>query len=150
MSVRLEQIDELRKRCNVSYEDAKEALEKCEGDMVEALVYLEKNNKVKAEKAGEEKSSFFDKIKALMKKGNDIRVIIKKKDRIVINLSLNVSILIAIFAFHVVIVGLIMALIFGFRIRLETNKGEEVKANQTLDKMQDSIQDIKNNVLSEN
>ena len=42
MSVNLELIDELRKRANVSYEDARDALEKCNGDMVEALIYLEK------------------------------------------------------------------------------------------------------------
>ena len=49
MAVKLELIDELRKRANVSYEDAKDALEKCNGDIVEALIYLEKQNKTKTE-----------------------------------------------------------------------------------------------------
>lgn len=38
MSFNLNQIDELKKRANVSYEDAKDALEKCNGDLIEALM----------------------------------------------------------------------------------------------------------------
>ena len=37
----LESMDELRKRMQVSYTQAKEALDQCEGDLAEALVYLE-------------------------------------------------------------------------------------------------------------
>lgn len=40
--ITIEQIDELRKRLDVSYEEAKEALEACNGDMLEAIIYLEK------------------------------------------------------------------------------------------------------------
>ena len=49
MSINLEQIDELRKRANVSYEDAKNALEQSDGNLIDALVYLEKQNKIKPE-----------------------------------------------------------------------------------------------------
>lgn len=149
MSVRLEQIDELRKRINVNYEDAKEALDRCEGDILEAIIYLEKNNKVKNEKNDEEKECLLDKIKALIKKGNNIRFIIKKKEKVVLNLSLNVSILIAIFGFHIALIGLILALLCGFRMKFETNKGEDIKVNQTIDKVQDSIQEIKNDLAGE-
>lgn len=45
MSISIEQIDLLRKRANVGYKEAKEALEKCNGDIVEALSYLEEQNK---------------------------------------------------------------------------------------------------------
>ncbi|EQB88870.1 hypothetical protein M918_22970 [Clostridium sp. BL8] len=45
MTVRLENIDEVRRRANVSYEDAKAALEMCNDDLVEALVYLERQKK---------------------------------------------------------------------------------------------------------
>lgn len=147
MSIKLEQIDELRKRINVSYEDAKEALENCDGDILEAIIYLEKNNKVKAEKNDSEKECFFDKIKALIKKGSNIRFVIKKKEKTVLNLSLNVSILVVIFGFHIALIGLIIALLCGFRMKFETNKGEDIKVNQTLDKVQDGIQEIKNDLV---
>ncbi|KPU44766.1 elongation factor Ts, mitochondrial [Oxobacter pfennigii] len=149
MSINIELIDELKKRANVSYEDAKEALEKCDGDIVNALIYLEKNNKIKAKYGNGEKACFFDKVKALIKRGNEIRFIMRKEEKTVIDVSLNVFILIAILTFHVSVVGLLLALLFGYRFKFETNKGEDVQVNQTLDKVQDGIQNMKNNIMSE-
>ena len=59
MSINLEQIDELRKRANVSYEDAKNALEQNAGNLIEALVYLEKQNKIKPDENPCTDSKFF-------------------------------------------------------------------------------------------
>lgn len=143
MKVTLEQVDELRKRAHVSFEDAKEALEMFEGDLVEALVYLEKNKKFKGQKCCSEDSSILDKIKGLIKKGNEIRFIIKKKERRVLDLSLNVFILIAVFAFHVTAVALVIALLAGYKLKFENCKGEGMKVNETLDKVHDNIDNFK-------
>ncbi len=43
MNITIEMMDELRKRIDVDYKQAKEALTLSGGDMVEALVYLEEN-----------------------------------------------------------------------------------------------------------
>ena len=43
----LEKVEKLRQRANVSYEEAKKALEDCGWDMLDALVMLEKQGKVK-------------------------------------------------------------------------------------------------------
>ena len=42
----LERIEKLRDRANVSYAEAKEALEAANGDLLEALIHLEKQGKV--------------------------------------------------------------------------------------------------------
>lgn len=42
----LEQVEQLRKIASVSYAEAKEALEAAGGDMLEAMIYLEKKGKV--------------------------------------------------------------------------------------------------------
>lgn len=42
MKVTLEQIDELRNRVNVSYEEAKKTLEKNDGDLIKSIIELEK------------------------------------------------------------------------------------------------------------
>jgi len=47
MNITLENIDELRKRANVGYKEAKEALVECDGDMVEAIIYIEEKFGVK-------------------------------------------------------------------------------------------------------
>lgn len=44
--VTLEQVERLREKANISFEDAKTALEATEGDLLNALIYLEKQGKV--------------------------------------------------------------------------------------------------------
>lgn len=44
----LEKVEKLRERANVTYEEAKEALEACGWDLLDAMVYLEKAGKAKA------------------------------------------------------------------------------------------------------
>lgn len=41
-----EKVEMLTKKANVSFEDAKEAMEACNYDMLDAMIYLEKNGKV--------------------------------------------------------------------------------------------------------
>ena len=41
----LEKVEKLRERANVTYEEAKEALEASNWDLLDAMVYLEKNGK---------------------------------------------------------------------------------------------------------
>lgn len=139
MSVKVELIDELRKRANVSYEEAKEALEKCNGDLVEALIYLEKQNKVKAD----EGSSFFNTIKKLIKKGNATKFIIRKKDNIILSLPVTVALIVTVFAPHVTVVGIILALITGHRFRFKSEKGDNTKVNETLDKISNVVDTAK-------
>ncbi len=50
--VTLEQVEELRRRTNISYEEAKAALEETNGDILEAIVNLEKRNRIQAPKGG--------------------------------------------------------------------------------------------------
>ena len=46
--ITLEQVEKLKERANVSYEDAKEALEATGGDLLDAVIFLEKQGKVHA------------------------------------------------------------------------------------------------------
>ncbi|MGE5629969.1 MAG: DUF4342 domain-containing protein [Caulobacteraceae bacterium] len=146
MSIRLEQIDELKKRANVSYADAKEALEKCNEDILEALVYLEKNKKTNSEKASSALNNFSAKVNSLIRKGSNIRCIMKKQDRTILNLSLNMVILIGIITFPLIefiALGLLIALFTGHRFRFEKISGEETKINDTLDKLSNAVDDAK-------
>lgn len=141
MSITLEQIDLLRKRANVSYQDAKEALEKSNNDIVEALIYLEKENKVKSKKENQCKGKFLDKIKELFRKGNETRVIIKnQQEENVLNLSVNISILITIIATpFVVIIALLVALLTKHKIRIKKSNSEDLEVNRVLDKVSDAV-----------
>jgi hypothetical protein len=48
----LEQVEKLREKANVSFEEARAALDACNGDLLEAIIYLEKQGKVNAPAGG--------------------------------------------------------------------------------------------------
>ncbi len=50
--ITLEQVDKLREKANVSYDEAKAALEATDGDMLEALIHLEQQGKVAPPEGG--------------------------------------------------------------------------------------------------
>ena len=45
--ITLEQVEKLKERANVSYEDARSALEITDGDLLEAVIYLERQGKIR-------------------------------------------------------------------------------------------------------
>ena len=49
--INLEQVEELRKRANISYEEAK-SFRRSKWRYIEAIIYLEKQNKIKAPEDG--------------------------------------------------------------------------------------------------
>lgn len=53
----IEQVEKLREKANVSYTEAKEALEKCNDDILDAILYLEEMGKVKTPESGGQYSS---------------------------------------------------------------------------------------------
>ncbi len=75
-TITLEQIDLVMQRANVPYSDAKEALEACNGDVVEALLYLEKTERIRPQPA-----TSSDKVTSFINKLNATTFIMKKKER---------------------------------------------------------------------
>lgn len=90
--VTLEKIDIIRERTNASYEEAKEALEACSGNIVDALIYIEKQNKSMKEDLYTTKDEFICWLKELIKKGNITRIRIKKDDKVVVDIPINAGI----------------------------------------------------------
>jgi len=149
MSINLEQIDELRKRANVSYEDAKNALELSAGNLIEALVYLEKQNKIKPEETLCSENKFFKKIKKLIKKGNETKLIVKKDDIVVLNISVTVSIIITIAATPLVIAAIILALATNHKIRIQKKNHEDFEVNKIFDKMSVAVNKVTTKITEE-
>ena len=50
--ITLEQVEKLKERANVSYEDARSALEYTDGDLLEAVIYLERQGKIVSPETG--------------------------------------------------------------------------------------------------
>ncbi len=153
MKITLEQIDFLRERANVSYKEAKEALEQTEGDMVEALVMLEKQNKVSEKKtpAGSksEGTGFWNSLKNFIKRMNKIRFILKNEKGILLNFPLTLAIVLTIFATPFVVIGLLVALFTGYRIQFKNESGKDMAVNKYFDKVSDSVKSMGEDLKSE-
>lgn len=148
MEITLEQIDQLRKRADVSYKEAKEALEKTEGDIVEALTYLEEMNRIKPEKEACS-SSFWKKTKSIYQKGNAIRLIISKDNTTLLNSGLPLAILVTILTMPLAVFLLVLALITNCKIRFIKTNGEECSINSSIDNLAGKASEFAEKVTQE-
>lgn len=149
MAITIEQIDLLRKRADVGYKEAKEALEKCNGDIVEALSYLESQNKIKPEEEFLKGSSLIKKIKKVISKGNKMSVVISKSEKTILNLPLTLAVVFTVFAMPVVIISLVIALITSCKIRFNRESGDDCSINDKIDKVSKAVEHVTNKVNKE-
>jgi hypothetical protein len=90
--ITLEKIDLIRQRTGLGYAAAKEALEKNNGDVVETLIYIEKNQKSFGQNITEATNDLIETIKDIIKKGNVTRIKVKKDERVLIDIPVNAGI----------------------------------------------------------
>jgi DNA-binding transcriptional MerR regulator len=79
----LEKIDLIRARLGVSYKEAREALEKADGDVVQALVNLEEQGRNLGERFQARGQEMVGQVKEFLQKGQTYRIKVKKGDRTV-------------------------------------------------------------------
>lgn len=144
MTISMEKIDELRKRTNCSYEEAKSLLEKHDGNVLDAIVDFEKTQGCKFGNC--ERHTLGQKMKSLFRKGFNTRFVVESNKDIIINISINFLILLSLISIHVVIVGSILALISGYKFRIIKQSGKDINVdefiNNVTDKVKKSVNDI--------
>ena len=174
----LEKVEKLRQKANVSYEEAKEALDKANGDLLDAMIMLEKEGKTEAPKTESystdyesskkypavidechnkkksEKESINDwwitkKIKELWKKGNENFLIIERNEETVLNIPVWVFILILLLAWHVSLVVIIVSLFLGCHYRFE-GKADLEKVNNAARAVEDAATTVKEEFTKNN
>lgn len=142
MSVSLEKIDMLMERANISYKEAKEALEMHDGDMVEALIYLEASNKTasnktaqKSNRSGSQRTQsqknpnntdFFDDVKNFIQKMHKTNFVIGNSQKKIIDIPLTIASLIILFTLPVSLFVLIIPYLFGYKISIQDQAGQSV------------------------
>lgn len=140
MKTNLELVDLLRARANVSYEDAKAALEACDYDIVEALIELEKKDKLRKnrrERACHHENNF----KRFCKEVMNINFIVKKKKDVILNLPLVIVGLFAIMTLPFFILFLGIAIITGHKFQIR--KGNDIiPVKKVFDDIKESVQDM--------
>ena len=128
----LNDVETLRDKTGVSYEEAVSLLEKYDGDMTRALIELEKRGEL-----GEKgikinvNGNAADILSKLWRKGCDTRLIVERDGERLVNLSVLFMLLALLLGWRLVIVAAILALALGCRVKLvrpdaaETARPEE-------------------------
>ncbi len=170
----LEKVELIREKCNVSYEEARNALEACEGDVLDAIVMLEAAHKVteripiaseaayelpdapeteaqpeatepKASKVGDAWHRFCARCKELWEAGMDASFIAERKGEQVFALPVAL-VVIGLLLWGASLWLLVIGLFLGFRYRVEAQGKVAETVNDAMGKVADAAEDIKQNV----
>ena len=151
MGIPLEKIDELRRRTNCSYEEAKILLEKHNGDIVEAIVEFERNNRSNSGRRNNNgHSSFGARLKNLIKKGFKTKFIIEKAGETIIYIPVNLLI-IGLLIFHWFLVALlVIAFVLGYRFKFRRENGENVDVNNVINSFVNKVRETTGSTEQQN
>ena len=159
-----ELVEKLRQKANVTYEEAKNALEHSDWDLLDALVLLEGAGKInqepsdsfttKKEPAPERPAEqdlrgsftrFFAYIAELINKANAINLDVCKNGKTSFSMPLTVLILLLIFMFWWVVPLMEVGLFLGFRYSFRGHKVTSA-VNKAMDKAAQTAETIKTNI----
>jgi hypothetical protein len=161
--ITIEQVEKLKKYTGVSYAQAKEALEQTDGDILEAVILLEKQQKIQpqgektvVETKAEEKKDFERSekkskdselnetfrdlgrfLKDLLHKGNTNRFDVIKDKKVVMMIPMTLFVLLILFAFWFMLPLLVIGLFFGYGYRFSGADLEKTNVNEAVDKVSD-------------
>jgi hypothetical protein len=146
--ITLEKIDIIKERTGVSYTEAKEALEECDSDVVNALIYIEAKqkrfNKFNMEEMYSTKDELVTAIKDIIRKGNVTRIKIKKDDNVVVDIPVNAGIAAGVIAgwFMPALIGIGILTAVLTRVTIEITKADgTVEVVNTI--IKNTVEDVK-------
>ncbi len=136
MEITLEKIDVIRERTGLSYKEAKEALEKCDGQVVDTLVYLESTHKNEkwtdtVSVAGNE---IIDRIKELVKQGNVTRIRVKKDNNIIMDIPVTAGAIGTLLAPQLAAIGAMVAVISRITVEIEKPNKEVINLSEIVER----------------
>ena len=168
----LEKVEKLREKTGVTYEEAKKALEENQWDLLDAIVALENQGKIKGpqmsaystdrdqfgdfEKAAqdyEESSSrmtfgqaadkFLKWVGGMIKKGSENFFEVKKDGKDILSIPVLVLVIVFLVAFWLVSILLVVGLFCGFQYSFRGNIAKTIDINSACDKASKTCENIK-------
>ena len=149
-SIKIEMVDKVMERVpSASYKEVKEALVHSDGDILEAIIYLEENSgAIKAkkkvedfyekskedaeevrknteEKIGKDVEELKAQLKELFAKSNRVRVVVEKEGKIIMNIPFTVGVLGIAMMPLLTILGLSAAVLSKYRIKIQNEADGE-------------------------
>ena len=143
MEISLEKIELVKDRTGVNYKEAKDALIKADGSVVDAIIMIEDEiDLAPKSKAGDQASHLIDRVKQLVKKGNVSKIVVKKDEEVILNIPVSLGIVGAVWVFWPTLAATVVALGMKCTIELIKDNGEVVNLS---DKAVDTFGDVKEN-----
>ena len=165
-----EKVEKLKEKANVSYEEAKQALENSNWDILDAMIYLEQNGKVKGpeqtsyttqneqrtigvEPEPENRASFGDLLNRFGKwcvrwveKGNRNSFCVEKQNREIFRVPITLLVVLLFFAFWVVLPLMIVGLFFNMHYHFAGPdiRSVDIDINKAMDGAASAAESIKN------
>lgn len=167
--ITIEAIDQVMDRVpGATYAEVKEALLKCDGDVVDAIILLQDNSTGTEEKKdkktfedvfGKDSEKIKEDITELLRKSNVVRIVIEKNGKIIMNIPISVGVVGVVFAPILSLIGLSASVLAKYRIKIENEEegttvdlGEfsEEKLNIIKDMVSSVAKDVKQAVDNKN
>ena len=141
MEITLEKIELVKDRTGVGYKEAKDALEKTDGSVVDAIILIEETIDDSAKETEKKNVQILDTIKEAVRKGNVSKIVIKKDGDIVMNLPVNIGIIGTVLVPWAAIGGCIAALGTKCSIELVKEDGGVVNVSDKASKTFETVKD---------
>lgn len=138
MNITLEMVDEVIDRTGASYKEAKEALERFDGDILKAIVFIEEGEGVKLghrDIAGEIVQS----IKRLVNAGLVSQIRIEKAGKIILDVPIVAGAISAVLFTFSTAAAIVAALATGCEIKIIKRDGGEININALTQEKLDEI-----------
>jgi hypothetical protein len=175
----IELVEKLRERADVSYDEAKEALDACDDDLLEAIIYLEKRGKIPPPRSGgtyssrearpaaekytaykkqkPETETFKDSMRrfgnwltGLLKISVENLFVVSRNDHILCSLPVLVVIVLILFCFWPAVIALIVGLFFSCRYTVRGPKTEgQSDSARNINNIMEEVSEVTENFKSE-
>ena len=172
----LEQVEKLREKANVTYDEAKQALDACDGDLLDAIIYLERQGKIKPppgggyynsqsqetaqettdskqQQNGETFTSLLRKflkwVGRLIVKGNQNTFEVRHNGKVVIAVPVTILVVLLLLAFWAVVPLLIIGLFLNCRYVFRGPDIEKSGVNEVLGNAADAAENLKKDIFED-
>lgn len=142
----LKKIDEILKRTNTDYSTAKEALEAANGDVIEAIIIIENQNKGYSSSSNNRGEQIMNQLKDILAKGNATKLTIKKNNEVIINIPITAGLVGALIAPFLSAAGITVALLAKCSVEITQTDGKVIDLGQKVDEGMSAVKDTLNNV----
>ena len=137
--VTLEKIDKIVERTGVTFEAARDALNACNGDVVEAIILIQSGQDGKQDKEGKG-SEIIATLKEYIRRGNVSRIIVENDGEVVLSIPVTVGVIGAVIAPVIAVIGLGATVINKVTVKVVDSEGKVTNINKV---KEEKVEDLK-------